>query len=150
MPAALLPILIGTGIAAGGQVAGAVISSKAAGKAAMVQKTAEERSLALQRQMYQDAQARYQPYQDYGTAALPTLRALAGNVQAPRYGTNLADLSIYGSSRPIAPQSQSGAGMAGPEIGGMVQMRAPNGSMKAVRRELVQHYLQRGAEVVNA
>jgi hypothetical protein len=36
-------------------------------------------------------------------------------------------------------------GMPGGE---MVQLRAPNGAVKAVRRELVPHYVQKGAQVI--
>jgi hypothetical protein len=95
-----------------------------------------------------------------GQQALPTLRSLAGNVQAPLYGTNLKDLSIYGqpppmpSGGPAAPGMGQLGAMPGPPSGGvtaggeMVQLQAPNGAVKAVRRELVPHYLQEGAKVI--
>lgn len=147
MPGAALPWLIGASV--GGQVAGAVIGHKAATKAANTQKQAEDRALALQKQMYEQSVARYQPFINTGQSVLPTLRGLASNVQAPMYGTNLRDLSIYGTPppmpRPVGAGQTPAAAASG---GGLVQMQAPDGSTQAVRPELVQHYLQKGAKVV--
>jgi hypothetical protein len=162
MPAVIIPALI----MAGASVAGAKIASNAAGKASGVQKDAEDKSLVLQKQQYDDAQARYAPYTQMGQQALPTLRSLAGNVQAPLYGTNLKDLSIYGQPPPMPSGGPAGPGMPqmgpGPMKGGslmpaggnLVQLQAPNnpdgtpGPVQAVKRELVQHYVQLGAKVV--
>lgn len=146
--------------AAGSSVASSVIGSKAANKAGKTQAAAEEKALALQRQMYQEAQPRYAPYQQMGQNALPTLAALAGNVQAPRYGQNLADLSLYGAPpQNMAPRPAAGPGMGlpggpapqppQPQPGGTVMMRAPNGAQQAVPREQVAHFQQKGATVVN-
>lgn len=146
MPAAAIPFLIGSAVAAGGQVAGAVIGSKAAKSAAKTQSAAEERVLGLQQQQYQDAQQRYAPYQQMGQNALPTLQALAGNVQSPHYGQNIKDLSIYGSKPPMAPQGQP-AGPMPMSAGAMVKMRAPNGMMQDVPQALVSHYQEKGATV---
>jgi hypothetical protein len=160
-----MPPLIAAAIIMGTtSVAGAAIASKAAGKASKVQKDAEDRALALQQTQYQDAQARYAPYTEMGAQALPTLRSLAGNVQAPLYGTNLKDLSIYGApppmpagwpgmafGRPVGGGQTSAAAAQGTPMttgGEMVQLRAPNGAVKAVRRELVPHYVQKGAQVI--
>jgi hypothetical protein len=148
-----MPPLIAAAIIMGAtSTAGAVIASKAAGKASKVQKEAEDQALALQQTQYQDAQARYAPYTQMGEQALPTLRSLAGNVQAPLYGTNLKDLSIYGAPPPMASggprMPPAGPGGPMPTGGGMVQLKAPNGTVKAVAADLVPHYLQLGATVV--
>jgi hypothetical protein len=145
-----MPALIAAAIIMGAtSVAGATIASKAAKKASGVQKEAEDRALALQKTQYDDAQARYAPYTQMGQDALPTLRGLAGNVQAPRYGTNLADLSVYGAPPPQRPSGPGAPAMAQMGGGGdLVQLRAPNGAVKAVRRELVPHYVQKGAQVI--
>lgn len=147
MPLAAVPFLVGSSIAAGGSIAGAAIGAHASGKAADLQKAAEDKSLALQQQQYQDAQTRYAPYQQVGQSVLPTLRNLAANVQAPRYGQSLSGLSIYGSPQQNAP-SGSGQPQMGTPGGGSVMMRAPNGQTKAVPREQVAHYQQQGAQVV--
>lgn len=141
-----------------GQIVAAKKSSTAAHKAADVQKAAEDQSLALQKQQYQDAQQRYAPYQQVGQSALPTLQSLAQNHPALPYGTNLAGLSVYGSQPPMSqpggnggPSSMlQGNGSMGGQAqgGGMVTLQAPDGSTQSVRPELVSHYVQKGAKVL--
>lgn len=145
MPQAAIPWLVGAAV--GAQGVGAVVGHRAAGKASKVQKDAEDQALALQRQMYQESTARYQPFIDQGQAVLPTLRSLAGNVQAPRYGQNLAQLSVYGSQSPMRSVGASQT-PAVPAQGGLVQMESPDGEVQAVRRELVPHYVKLGGKVV--
>lgn len=154
MPAGIaIPLIIGA--------ISAKKSATAAKKAAKVQAEGEDQALALQKQMYDDAQARYAPYQEVARNALPTLASLAGNVQAPRYGQNLRDLSIYGQppNMPPSPVSAPAMSLPGrspmqadssgqPNANARVIMRAPNGQTQAVPREQVAHYQQKGAQVM--
>ena len=51
---------------------------------------------------------------------------------------------------PPTPMGQNPPGTAVPRPGGsLVTMQAPDGSIKQIALEQVQHYMQRGAQVVN-
>lgn len=172
-------ILIGAGIAAGTQVAGAAIQSKQVGKAVNAQKEAAAQ-----------AQAQLKPFQQVGTQAFTTLGGLmglggGGGGAAPgglQYDpaispgqANFAGYSTQGGylgkdvpmsermSNPLAnvdaagytaqqhgasPTSSSYGAGAPQGGGGMVQVRAPNGSVYQVPVEKVGEAQQNGGTVV--
>lgn len=87
MPIFALPAIIGGIAAAGGSVAGSLISKSGANKAAttqanaetqaaQLQKQAADESLAFQKQQYSDQTKRMQPWLDTGNAALGKINAL--------------------------------------------------------------------------
>lgn len=88
-------LLIGAGISAGTQVAGAKMASNASNKAADQQVQATDKGLALQRDIYSQQVAGMQPYATGGLNAYNSLNSLMG-------------LPIVGAAAPAAPGTATG------------------------------------------
>jgi hypothetical protein len=168
-------LLIGAGLAAGSQVAGAAMQSHAAGNAAESQERSAHEALELQREMYQQRRTDLQPYMASGAAANTTLSQLMGlgtpqaaaapatGLPAPRpVPVPTPEQFASGSQRGI-PRDMSGRttgpirlddwrelrnaqyGATHQNASGYVQLRSPDGHTSQVPVDQVDHYLQRGA-----
>lgn len=145
----LAPELVGIGANA----VGSIIQSRAAGKASAQQQAAAQQALALQQQMFERNQANQAPFVAVGTGAANRLNQLMGlgtlaPAQQPQ-GT-LASLRVAPTAQPLPPNSGGWTGMVpGSPITPMVRMKAPDGSIKPVPPDQVQHYQSMGAQVIN-
>ena len=79
MPIGLGTAIIGsTVLGVGGSIAAGVIGSKAAGKATDAQTQAAQQQLQLQGQIYNQQRSDFEPYRQFGLAAMPQLAGLLG------------------------------------------------------------------------
>lgn len=124
--ARLAPQLVGAGI----QGLGSYMQSRAANKAAQQQMQASERALDFSKGIYNDQKANQQPFIQTGQSAIGTLGGLMGYAppQAPQGNT----------AQPRGPLSSLG--------GEMVQMRAPDGSVRMVPANQASYLEARGAQ----
>lgn len=143
MPAA---VLVPSLISAGTSIVGGIMGSKAAKNAAKTQVESGDKALGLQGHLYQQQQAMNQPYMNLGQSALGNLGAMVGRPQAMPTA-NPATMGPQGRQMPPGGQTV-GQSMLRPGGGGMVRMRAPDGSENAVPPDQVQFFLQRGAQVL--
>lgn len=154
MPAAVaVPLIIGAA-GVGGTLAAAKMSSNAAKRGAQLQSDATNKaaefqaksaadSLAFQKDMWNTSQQNAAPYLQMGRNALGGLNQITG--------MDGGGGQRFGSSGPQQQQqpnmwnpAQSGS-YVGPQ---MVQMKAPDGSVRPVPRAMVPHYQSRGGQVV--
>jgi len=156
MPALAIPLIIG----AGAKVYGAVKQAGAAKDAAKQQAAAADRAMAIQQSQYLQSRQDLTPYREQGGQGLTALTALMGlPPTAPQ--TNTGPLMPPGQPPVGTPQSgQRGplppgatpTGYAVPrgttpgiENQGMTLLRSPDGQIRPVPSDQVQHYLARGA-----
>jgi len=176
MAALSTAIIIGAGIAAGSQVGGAIVASKANKKAAELQAGSTDKALEEQKRQYEQTRADTERmYQQQRTDEAPYLGLGAGAVGALQYGLGLTPPA----TKPVAPQptlpgapipgpttppvrptgppqgalgrfagGPQGSGLPPGSTGTGVPMRAPNGQMKSVPPDQVAHYTEMGAQVV--
>src|SRR5881394_3295492 len=141
----------GSAISAGANLAGAAIQSSANTKAAEIAAQTAREALAYEKQRdtyaqqleasrYGDLTSRLTPYISSGQNANARMAQILG-LPAP-------DTAPMGT--PPTPMGQTpAAGTAGPRPGGsLVTMKAPDGSIKQIALEAVNHYLSKGAQVV--
>lgn len=138
MPAAIaVPLIVGAA-SAGAGVVGAKMQSNAVNKAAKLQTAAADKSQAFNQQVYNDQRHDLQPFVQGGTSAF---QQLLGNWQAKQPG--------YQPPQPQAQQAPSPFGQAmqpqQPQGGGMVQLRAPDGSVQGVPAHLADQFMAKGA-----
>lgn len=159
-----LPLLIGS---AGAQIIGAGMASDASKNAAATQvasvakaqqllQTGQTNSLNALNSGYGQAESLYNPYVQMGASAMPSLQRLAGSGYpgysmpqagaAPQPGLNTMGQGTATGPSPI--YAGSGATPAAQAQGGTVMMRAPNGQTSAVPANLVPHYQQQGATIL--
>lgn len=174
MAALSTAIIIGAGIAAGSQVVGGVVASKANKKAAELQAESTQKALDEQKRQYDTTRADTERmYQQQRTDEAPYLGLGAGAVGALQYGLGLTPPTptapkptlpgapIPGPTTPPVrpagpPQGALGRFSGGPQGSGLpsgstgsgVPMRAPNGQQKMVPPDQVAHYTALGATVV--
>src|SRR5436190_21823041 len=141
----------GSAISAGANLAGAAIQSHANTKAAEIAAQTAREALAYEKQRdtyaqqleasrYGDLTSRLTPYISSGQNANARMAQILG-LPTP-------DTAPMGT--PPTPMGQTpAAGTAGPRPGGsLVTMKAPDGSIKQIALEAVNHYLSKGAQVV--
>lgn len=159
--------IVASAIAAGGAIGSSAIAAHASKSAAGQQVDASNKALGVEQQVYEDQKNNLAPYRQAGTDALTRASSLAdaGSPIGLKTFTNgnLPQVSL--NRQPGAPVSSMPQNAAPPmglatmgqaqspqapaaNGGGMVQLRAPNGSMRTVPAAQVAHYLQLGAQVV--
>ncbi len=163
--------LVGAGIASHANTEAAKLQAKALADALAYEKQRDAYLQGLERQRYSELNARLEPYMAAGRTTGDRLATLLGvNPASYQYGTAAgADAgpgpvvtppyppasppSPYETFRP-RPADVPSTGTAVPRAGypspdaAPVNMRAPDGSMKAVPRDQVAHFQSRGAQVV--
>jgi hypothetical protein len=130
-----LGIAIPAAISIGTSIWNAISGKKAAKKAADQQIAASNKAQGQLDTIYGGAMQNYQPYLQQGQRAnmeMGRLMGLGGG-QMPQSGQPM------GQQQVPPPMARSG---------GAVMMRAPDGSTMAVPSQHVDHYRQRGAQVV--
>lgn len=158
-------IILGTTIGAGSSIAGAAIASHSAKNAAKTQAASADKALALEREQYQQQQQNLAPYRGL-SAVLPQLMGRAGQgvtstgwgqYQAPTStGNPFASLYQGGQSQPPSPPMGHAftptpdGGQVGGQPGGLVTLRAPDGTTQQVPQAQVPHFLSRGATMVSS
>lgn len=116
-------------IKGGASAINGILGHRAAGKATDQLTAASDQAQAINQQVYSDIQGEYAPYIAGGQGAFGALtNGLGLPQQAPQ------QMAPQGQQAP--PHGQSG---------GMVQLRAPNGQVKAVPQDQAQHYIGMGA-----
>lgn len=146
-------MLISSLIGGGASVAGAAIGSHAAGKAADTQAASADKALALEREMYQQAQQNYAPYLALGSSTLPKLLSLAGS-STPNLGLPGNVANPYGSGTPswasafASPKSVGYGQTPAAASAGMVRMQAPTGEVQMVPASKRAMYEARGARAL--
>lgn len=163
MPIATTTALVLGGLAAGGQVAGAVIGSKAAKGAAKTQAKAADAQAAEITRQRERFREDFDPYRQAGTGAVRQLsEGLLGRTAAPpapapaaggpTTGSGLAAVLPFASrapSRPLASAIPRAQATAAPVDGGRVLLEAPDGSgRKLVPAHLADALMQQGARRV--
>src|SRR5436190_8513926 len=140
----------GSAISAGANLAGAAIQSSANTKAAEIAAQTAREALAYEKQRdtyaqqleasrYGDLTSRLTPYISSGQNANARMAQILG-LPAP-------DTAPMGT--PPTPMGQTPPGTAIPQPGGsLVTMKAPDGSIKQIALDQVNHYLARGAQPV--
>ena len=124
-------------ISAGASIWNAISGKKAATKAAGQQVAASNKAQGQLDSIYGGAMQNYQPYLQQGQQAnmeMGRLMGLGGGQMSGGYG------------QPMGQQMSVPTPMA--RNSGSVMMRAPDGSTMAVQAQHVDHYRQRGAQVV--
>lgn len=157
------PALIGTGAS----IFGADVASEGAKSAAKTQDAAADKSLALQKNIYERGQAGLSPYMSAGAGAVTNLRGLTGQpleVVGPAAGTpstmpanaavpstrTASDAGAVPTGDVAVPRTTLQNFATSQTQSGYVTMRSPDGSMtQAVPANLVEHYRQQGASVVS-
>jgi hypothetical protein len=154
---------IGTGLAIGlgamsigSSVASSVIGSRASGKAAQAQERAGERSLAFQREQYNDGKARMQPWIESGHDGRARLSSLLGPTGNPTRGGAPASppmRPMQGGGAPLSTFAQGGMGAGRAMVpggpGGMVTIEAPTGERRQVPEAQAKQFIARGARMVS-
>lgn len=155
MPAAIaIPAII----SAAGSVASAVTQHKAANKAEKAQVGAANQARDLQGAVYQQQRADLSPYRATGNAALTRLSGLLGvtpqdTPMVPQMQQALQPQAPAAPSAPSPglPASVGGMNPAG-QFAGQVNasgkataLRGPDGSIRVVPNEQVEHFLAKGA-----
>src|SRR5947207_1293618 len=140
----------GSAISAGANLAGAAIQSSANTKAAEIAAQTAREALAYEKQRdtyaqqleasrYGDLTSRLTPYISSGQNANARMAQILG-LPAP-------DTAPMGN--PPTPMGQTPAGTAVPRPGGsLVTMQAPDGSIKQIAVDQVNHFMARGAKPV--
>src|SRR5881394_1796903 len=140
----------GSAISAGANLAGAAIQSSANTKAAEIAAQTAREALAYEKQRdtyaqqleasrYGDLTSRLTPYISSGQNANARMAQILG-LPAP-------DTAPMGN--PPTPMGQTPAGTAVPRPGGsLVTMQAPDGSIKQIALDQVNHFMARGAKPV--
>lgn len=174
MPAIVaIPALIG----AGTSIAGGIAQSRAAGKAERAQTRAADQAIGAQNDAYRTQQGLYQGMLGSASNTLGRLLTPgAGATYAAPGAQSRPFVGVPGMGQPDMPpqalarpsgfsRALSSGDMAAlatgttnarrpfatgqPDVsGGMVQLRAPDGSVRPVPSNLVDKYLQRGAQRV--
>lgn len=166
MPAAVaIPLIIGAASTAGTLVA-AHMAASASTNAAKTQvgsvakaqqqlQTGQTNSLNALNSGYGQAESLYNPYVQMGASAMPSLQRLAGSgypgYSMPQAGTPQPGLNTMGQGMAPSPSplyAGSGATPAATAQNGTVMMRAPNGQTSQVPANLVPHYQQQGATIL--
>ena len=150
MPAAL-PIAIGGAGAL--SFLGARSQAGAAKDAAKIQAESAEKALALQREMWQQQQANQAPWVSAGQGAVSTLARLMGTptpavnvpratpTAAPDQTRNNVLARLAGADRAFVSRLANSALTKG----GLVALRAPDGTVQAVPQAQADHYMRLGA-----
>lgn len=154
-------------IATGAGIIGGDVQSEGAKSAAKSEVAAGDKSLAIQKDIYERGQAGLSPYMSAGTGAVTNLRGLSGQpleVVGPAAGTpgslppNAAapsprmatDTGAVPTGDVAVPRSTLQNFASQQTASGYVTMRSPDGSMtQPVPANLVDHYRQQGATVVS-
>lgn len=131
MPAAIaVPAIIG----GASSIAQGIIGHKAASTAAKQQSAAADKAMAVNRDVYGQQMAGMQPYANTGGAANTLMGRLMGAPGGARFAS--------------AGPAQAPGGMPQPQGGGMVHLRAPDGSVQAVPEQMAQAFIAKGARLV--
>lgn len=140
-----------TAASAAGSIAAAKIGSNAAHDAAATQSASADKAITVQQQVYQDQQKAQAPYQQLGQQALGRLSTM-GPSQAQFSPSNYRQGAPIQQQQPqqmgtLASMGQMqpmGQGMAaGQATGGdMVNVQAPDGSVKPFPRMQAQQIIQ--------
>lgn len=147
MPAAVAIPLITAAAGTGATLATAKMASNSAKNAAKQQQVGTNQALGLQRDIYTQTRQDQAPYRAIGSGALNSLGAMTGiPMDGQSQGPTLATMGQMGAPRSVG-SGQTPAAAA--SAGGVVMMRAPDGTVKAVPRDQVAHFQQAGAQVVN-
>jgi type II secretory pathway pseudopilin PulG len=165
MPFAAIPAAVwaSSAIGAGTSLASGLMGSRAAGKAADQQQQAANAALGLQRQQWQQSLQNLAPYRGIGEGAAAQLSKMLGyGPAAPQtYATapqttaapTLSGLGplVRQLSRAVVSQVPGITPTASAPAAGSstVTLRAPNGATMRVPSQYVDHYMQRGAQVVS-
>jgi hypothetical protein len=154
--------LIPTAIGVGGQIIGSLINANAQGNATAAQqkyleealayeKQRDAAAIALEGQRYQNYSTNIAPYLANGNSAGARMAGLLGLPAPPPVTTSSAP--PYTATSPTTTQSpptlpSPATPASAPAPGGMVTMKAPDGTTQAVNPADVQHYVSLGATVV--
>lgn len=141
---------------------GAKIQSNAAKKVAAIQSASADKALAAQKAGYESQRADFEPYQQAGAAALGRLGATAGTFtggmpqqpQMPQQG-GLGQLgqppqgqAQMGGMSPQMGQAVPQQPGGGPMPGSLVRVKAPNGQIAMLPRDMAQRAVEKGAQVI--
>lgn len=145
MPAAI-PIAIGASSALG------FFGARSAAKS---QEKAADKSLGLQRDIYNTSRGDQLPYIQGGYGALDALSASLGRPQTtpPPMGNGSTAVQTGPMQRfPVAGSAANASGLSAMSRGnaaGMVTLQAPDGSTRSVPQEQAAHYVQLGARRIS-
>lgn len=159
MPALAIPLVVGAGL----KLFGAAKAAGAAKDAARQQSASADKAIALNQQQYLQSRQDLLPYREQGGQGLTALTALMG----------LPPAAPQANTGPLMPPGQPPVGTAqsqqrgplppgatptgyavprgttpGIENQGMTLLRSPDGQVRPVPSDQVQHYLARGASLV--
>lgn len=140
---------VGVGaLAAGTGLVGAKMGSNASRDAARIQAQSADKAQGFNQQVFDYQKQITQPYIQNGQTSLSNLMAQHWGGTPEQYGMPPTGPRSVGGGMTAGAQRSLG-GFAGPQGGGMVQMRAPDGSVRPVPQQLVEKYRAKGAQVVN-
>jgi hypothetical protein len=149
MPAAI-PLAV-----AGASLVSGAMGAHAAKSAATTQAASADKALALNSRIYDDQKAQMQPFVTGGQQAFQTLLNGWQSRQGMAPGQAMASTPLRQVGSGQTPQAAAfSQAMGAPNSGspglssGMVQMRAPDGTVRPVPSQLVDKYRARGAQVV--
>jgi hypothetical protein len=153
MPAAI-PLAV-----AGASLVSGAMGAHAAKSAATTQAASADKALALNSRIYDDQKAQMQPFVTGGQQAFQTLLNGWQSRQGMAPGQAMASTPLRQVGSGQTPAAAAAAGPFGQAMGapnsgspglssGMVQMRAPDGTVRPVPSQLVDKYRARGAQVV--
>jgi len=162
MPAAAIPLIIGSGISAGASIYAAKKGSDSAKQAAQQQTQAVDKGIASTREtmnqllplitsLYEQGQAQYQPYTQAGQSSLNSLMYRMGmgahpdTMRAPTKGPPLTGTSSIASLMAGFPGMSPAAEAQSASV--LVQM--PDGSRTMVPRQFAQMITMRGGRVLD-
>jgi len=150
---------LGGVIGLGTNVLGGILNQRAIGKATDQEVAAANRALDLQRDIFDTSQRNLNPYMQTGAGASGRLNYLmggTGNFNDMTHPTTAggAAPSITAGAQPLPPNSGGWTSMMPgspivPAQSTMVNMQAPDGSVKAVPSGEVPHWTQLGARMVS-
>lgn len=138
MPAAVAIPLITSAATAGTQLIGAKMASNSAKNAAKTQEASANKAIDLQRQIYGQQEQRLSPFVSAGQQAVQSLGQL-GQQRAP----------MFNAQQPgggFTPQSLGQMGQK--PMGGMVNMRGPDGRVRPVPAHMVDQAKAMGGQIV--
>ncbi len=142
MPAAI-PIAIAASSAISAY--GAHKAANASKQAAATQAAGADKALNFNQQLFGQQQQNFAPYQAAGQGAVGNLGQLLSGARPPSMPASVQ--RVVGAPQPMAqgPQPLQGPSQA---VGKLVTLRSPDGEVGQVPEAQLQHWLSKGAQVV--
>lgn len=128
---------------------GAHQAANASKAASAAQQAGAQKALDFNANLFGQQQQAFKPYQDTGQAAISQLGSLLTNARPPSMPASVSRV-VGGAPQPSALAQINPSPLQGPSqaAGGLVTLKSPDGEVGQVPAAQVQHWLSKGATLV--